>query len=98
MKPMSQPSPFDLPGRCAVITGASSGIGQAIALALATAGADILGLSLDNGEATHDAIAELGGRSTPLVGDTRVAADLERAATSAAETYGRLDIWVNNAA
>ena len=91
-------SPFDLSGRCAVITGASSGIGQAIAIALATAGADILGLSLDDGAATQAAVADQGGRSTHIVGDTRVPADLERAAAAATETYGRIDIWVNNAA
>jgi NAD(P)-dependent dehydrogenase (short-subunit alcohol dehydrogenase family) len=91
-------SPFDLVGRCAVITGASSGIGQAIAVALATAGADIVGLSLDDGAETQAAIGDRGGHSTHLVGDTRSSPDLERAAAAAVETYGRLDVWVNNAA
>ena len=91
-------SPFDLTGRCAVVTGASSGIGQAIAIALATAGADILGLSLDGAAETAAAIAERGRRSVHLVGDTSIAADLERAADAALEEFGRLDVWVNNAA
>ena len=91
-------SPFDLSGRCAVITGASSGIGQAIAIALAGAGADIVGLSLDDGAATEAAVADRGGRSTHLIGDTRAPDDLERAGAVAIETYGRLDVWVNNAA
>ena len=95
---MTQPSPFDLTGRCAVVTGASSGIGQAIAIALAAAGADIVGLSLDDGSATEAAIAGRAGRSTHIVGDTRALADLERAAAVAIEAYGRLDVWVNNAA
>ena len=82
------PSPFDLTGRCAVITGASSGIGQAIAIALATAGADILGLSLDDGAATQAAVADRGGRSAHIVGDTRVPADLERAAAAATGRTG----------
>ena len=95
---MASSSPFDLTGRCAVVTGASSGIGQAIALALASAGADVVGLSLDDGSATAAAISERGRSSLHLVGDTSVPADLERAGDAALETYGRLDIWVNNAA
>jgi NAD(P)-dependent dehydrogenase (short-subunit alcohol dehydrogenase family) len=91
-------SPFDLSGRCAVVTGASSGIGQAIALALASAGADIVGLSLDDGSETKAAIAERGRRSVHLTGDTSIAADLERAGDAALEQFGHLDVWVNNAA
>ena len=89
---------FDLTGRCAVVTGASRGIGQAIAFALAGAGADIVGLDLDEGVETAAEIERLGSRSLCLVGDTGVPADLERAADAAVETFGRLDVWVNNAA
>ena len=89
---------FDLTGRCAVVTGASSGIGQAIAFALAGAGADVLGLSIDDGAETAAEIERLGRRSLQLVGDTSVPADVERAGDAALETFGHLDIWVNNAA
>jgi NAD(P)-dependent dehydrogenase (short-subunit alcohol dehydrogenase family) len=89
---------FDLTGRCAVVTGASSGIGQAIGFALAGAGADVVGLSLDVGAETAAEIERLGRRSLQLVGDTAVPADLEHTADAALETFGRLDVWVNNAA
>ncbi len=95
---MPSPSPFDLTGRSAVVTGASSGIGQAIAVALAEAGADVLGLSLDDGAETAAAVSARGRRSVNLVGDTSVPADSERAADAAIDAFGRLDIWVNNAA
>jgi NAD(P)-dependent dehydrogenase (short-subunit alcohol dehydrogenase family) len=89
---------FDLTGRCAVVTGASSGIGQAIALALAEAGMDVVGLSLDDGLDTAAAIAERGRRSVEIVGDTARPDDHERAADVALEMFGRIDVWVNNAA
>ncbi len=95
---MTSSSLFDLTGRCAVVTGASSGIGQAIALSLAEAGADVVGLSLDDGAQTEAALVERGRRSVQLVGDTSIPDDLERAADAALEQLGRLDIWVNNAA
>jgi NAD(P)-dependent dehydrogenase (short-subunit alcohol dehydrogenase family) len=91
-------SPFDLDGRCAVVTGASSGIGQAIAVALATAGADIVCLDLDDGAETAGAIAEHGRSSHQIIGDTASPDDSDRAADVALELFGRLDIWVNNAA
>ena len=95
---MPTTSPFDLTGRSAVVTGASSGIGQAIALALVNAGAQVVGLSLDDGAETAAAISERGGHSVQLVGDTSSPADAERAADAAVDAFGRLDIWVNNAA
>jgi NAD(P)-dependent dehydrogenase (short-subunit alcohol dehydrogenase family) len=91
-------SPFDLTGRGAVVTGASRGIGQAIALAFAAAGADIVGISLDDGAETAARISERGTRSLQLVGDTSSVAVIEQAAATAVENFGRLDIWVNNAA
>jgi NAD(P)-dependent dehydrogenase (short-subunit alcohol dehydrogenase family) len=91
-------SPYDLSGRVAVVTGASSGIGQAIAIALARAGADVVGMSLDDGTETDQELRSLGRRSLQLTGDTGVAADVEGLAEAAVRELGRLDIWVNNAA
>lgn len=95
---VSQTSPYDLRGRVAAVTGASSGIGQAIAAALARAGADVAGLSLDDGRETHEMVAALGRRSVQLSGDTGDPAAAERLADVAVAELGRLDIWVNNAA
>lgn len=90
--------PFALHGRCAVVTGASSGIGQAIAVALARAGADIAGISLDDAEETSEAVRAHGRTSVMLTGDTGDVAEVERLAATAVERLGRIDVWVNNAA
>jgi len=93
----AQDSPFGLTGRVAVVTGSSSGIGQAIAIALARAGADIAGVSLEPATATEQAIEALGRESSMLVGSTADVETADRVIAAALERFGRLDIWVNNA-
>ena len=90
---------FDLTGQVAVVTGAARGLGRAIALSLARAGADVA-LGLRDARADGDLVAEieaLGRRAIPLAMDVT---DLEQSRTAldrAAEELGRLDILVNNA-
>ena len=72
--------PFDLTGRRAVVTGAARGIGRAIAIALARAGADVAGLSLEDAPVTERAIRDLGCKALMLTGDTGDPADVERLA------------------
>jgi len=91
-------SPFALTGRHAVVTGASSGIGQAIAAALARAGADVAGMSLEEAPETEVAVRATGRDALMLVGDTGRSEDVDRLAAAAAERFGGVDIWVNNAA
>ena len=91
-------APFDLSGRSAVVTGASSGIGAAIAVALAHAGADVAGIALEEAPETTAAIEQEGRKAVMLVGSTGDRATVEDLAKTAVDRFGRIDIWVNNAA
>jgi NAD(P)-dependent dehydrogenase (short-subunit alcohol dehydrogenase family) len=91
-------SRFDLSGRRAVVTGASSGIGRAIAVAFAEAGADVAGMSLEAAPETERAVADAGRTALMLVGDTGDPDDVERLASEASGRLGGIDVWVNNAA
>ncbi|HEY8705308.1 MAG TPA: SDR family NAD(P)-dependent oxidoreductase [Gaiellaceae bacterium] len=90
---------FDLGGRTALVTGAARGLGRAIALALAEAGADVaLGLrdiSRDGGLA--DEIRALGRRALPLQMDVTNLDQVEAAVTATVEELGSVDLLVNNA-
>ena len=95
---MSEPSPFALTGRRAVVTGAASGIGQAIAVALAGAGADVAGMSLEEAPGTEQAVRDAGRETLMITGDTGRREDVERLAAEAVGRFGGIDIWANNAA
>lgn len=95
---MTTTSPFDLTGRTAVVTGSARGIGQAIALALALAGADVAGMSLEEAPETAEAVRDAGRRALMLTGDTGEPADVDRLAAETVAELGGIDIWVNNAA
>jgi NAD(P)-dependent dehydrogenase (short-subunit alcohol dehydrogenase family) len=90
---------FDLSGKRAVVTGASRGIGQAVAKALAEAGCDlaVTARSAYGLEETCAIVGGLGRRCIPIVQDITDADDAARGVRKAAEVLGGLDILINNA-
>jgi NAD(P)-dependent dehydrogenase (short-subunit alcohol dehydrogenase family) len=90
---------FDLTGQVALVTGGAMGLGRAIALRLAEAGAAVLVADLDlaGGRETVEAIAALGGTAEAMVADVADVAQGRAAVEEAVATFGRLDVLVNNA-
>jgi 3-oxoacyl-[acyl-carrier protein] reductase len=88
-----------LTGKVAVVTGGSKGIGAAIAKALAAQGASVVvnyASSKAGADSVVDAITSAGGKAIAVAGDVSKAADAKGIVDTAVETYGRLDILVNN--
>ena len=90
-------NPFDLSGRVAVVTGANTGIGQAIAIALAQAGADVALVGRTLAEDTAAAIRDLGRRALIVSADLSSIAPVQRIVDETVAGLGGLDILVNNA-
>lgn len=90
---------FHLDGKIALVTGASRGLGQAMAIGLAEAGADIAGLDMTGCDETCSLVEACGRRYHALLCDLREASidDLNTIVAEVVETLGRLDILVNNA-
>jgi glucose 1-dehydrogenase len=89
-----------LTGKVAIVTGGNSGIGKAIVLALAEAGANVVIDYVANEQATEDLekkVAALGDKSIGVEADVSKVEDLERLVKAAVDAFGRLDIMVNNA-
>ena len=89
----------DLSGKTAIVTGASRGIGKAIALALAAAGAKVacVARSADKLQATADEIAAVGGTAEVHPCDVTNSEAVTKLVEGLAEKWGQLDIVVNNA-
>lgn len=88
---------FDLSGRVAVLTGVASGIGQATARMLSSAGATIVGGDIDEAgaQATADEIIEGGGNALARRTDVTKRADVDALVDTAANDFGRVDIVGN---
>ena len=97
------PGPREFDGRVVMVTGAGAGIGRAVSLALAAAGAEVilLGRTVRKLEAVHAEIQKLGlaeASIVPLDLERALAADYEAVATAVEKRYGRLDGLLHNAA
>jgi 3-oxoacyl-[acyl-carrier protein] reductase len=91
---------LELAGKVAVVTGASSGIGRAMALELAAAGADVVvhaRRSQRAAEAVADAVRDLGRRSLVVLADLAERDNHASLADQAWQWSGGVDIWINNA-
>jgi len=90
---------ISLDGRTALVTGSGRGIGQAIALQLAGAGASVVVNDLDEAAAkqTAELVSQAGGKAFALAGDVTAPGFPEQLAEAAVNNFGSLDIIVNNA-
>jgi 2-dehydro-3-deoxy-D-gluconate 5-dehydrogenase len=88
---------FDLTGKTAVVTGANTGLGQAIAVALAQAGASIVGVGRSAMDATERLCRAAGARFHAVQADLSTLEPVDRIVTEAMSAGGRIDILVNNA-
>ncbi|MFG1359229.1 2-dehydro-3-deoxy-D-gluconate 5-dehydrogenase KduD [Xanthobacter pseudotagetidis] len=89
-------SPFDLSGRRAVVTGANTGLGQAVAVALAEAGAGIVAVGRSAMDGTGDLVRQAGAAFTEVRADLSSLEPVARIVETAS-AGGRVDILVNNA-
>jgi 3-oxoacyl-[acyl-carrier protein] reductase len=90
----------DLRGRVALVTGGSRGIGRAIALSLASAGADVVinfHTRAAEARAVESLILELGRRCLLIQADVSLASEVDRLAAEAQKSMGTIDVLVNNA-
>lgn len=88
---------FDLTGKLALVTGANTGLGQGMAIALAKAGADIALVGRTDPKETQEIISKIGVKSHAIQADLRQANDANDIVDQAVTKFGRADILVNNA-
>jgi 2-deoxy-D-gluconate 3-dehydrogenase len=90
-------NPFDLTGKVAIVTGANTGIGQAIAVALAEAGADVACVGRTPAEDTVAKIRALGRKAEIVSADLSTIEPVQRVVDETIAKLGGLDILINNA-
>jgi 2-deoxy-D-gluconate 3-dehydrogenase len=88
---------FRLDGRCALVTGAAQGLGRAMAIALARAGADVAAVDIGDVGETRARVEAAGRRFAAIERDLRGTTAVRDAVAQAVRMLGRLDILINNA-
>jgi len=94
------PTTYDLTGKTAIVTGGGRGIGKAVALGLARAGASVVIASrtIEQLESVAEEIRAMGAEALPVATDLTDGSQLEALADRAVKQFGRIDLLVNNAA
>ncbi|CAD6520987.1 2-dehydro-3-deoxy-D-gluconate 5-dehydrogenase [Paraburkholderia kirstenboschensis] len=93
----STTNPFDLGGKVAIVTGSNTGLGAGMALALAEAGCDIVGVSRADAGDTPARVEAAGRRFADVRADLSSTAPVDDIVRAAVEAFGRIDVLVNNA-
>ncbi|HMA61251.1 MAG TPA: 2-dehydro-3-deoxy-D-gluconate 5-dehydrogenase KduD [bacterium] len=88
---------FKLKGKVAIVTGASRGLGQAMAIGLAEAGADLVLVARSNMDATEKEIKSTGQKCIQVQADLASIEPVQKILNKAVNEFGRIDILVNNA-
>ena len=88
---------FSLEGKVAIVSGSSQGLGQGMAMALAEAGADIVGVDYSAGGETKQLVEDLGRKFHHIQADLMKIDKLEAIVAEAVEVFGHVDVLVNNA-
>jgi 2-deoxy-D-gluconate 3-dehydrogenase len=88
---------FNLSGKVAIVTGCSTGLGQGMSYGLAEAGADIVGIDYVNAPETRQAIESMGRKFLEIKADLSTLDPIEGIIGQTVETFGKLNILVNNA-
>src|SRR4030042_6412984 len=88
---------FSLKGKTAIVTGASTGLGQGMACGLAEAGAHIVGVDYVASAETKNMITGLGGKYLEITANLMSLEPINRIIVGAVQAFGHIDILVNNA-
>ncbi|TCT28929.1 2-dehydro-3-deoxy-D-gluconate 5-dehydrogenase KduD [Martelella mediterranea] len=88
---------FNLSGKTAIVTGCDTGLGQGMAVALAEAGADVVGVNIVEPTETIKKVEALGRRFVSIEANLMKQGDIPGIVEKAVEAFGKIDILVNNA-